>query len=105
MSTILAWTAFVLGALLSFFNFYLSFLRYPLHRLRGFPKESFRCASGIPLFGSILLGSALLGLHAQPGMLPVVIALAVIDTGGLVWIVGAMIYMLIHLLVYGTRDG
>ncbi len=105
VSIILAWTAFVLGASLSFLNFYLSFLRYPFHRLRGFPKESFRYASGIPLFGSIFLGLALLGLHSQPGVLPVAIALAVIDTGGVVWIAGAMVYILIHLLVYGKNDG
>ena len=105
MSNVIAWTAFALGALLCLFNFYLSFLRYPLHRLRGLPEESFRYASGIPLLGSVFVGSSLLGIHAQPGVLPVAIVLAVIDAGGVVWVAGAMIYILIHLLVYGKRDG
>ncbi|MCX7418524.1 MAG: hypothetical protein NT013_03170 [Planctomycetia bacterium] len=55
--------------------------------------------------GSVFVGSSLLGIHAQPGVLPVAIVLAVIDAGGVVWVAGAMIYILIHLLVYGKRDG
>jgi len=92
MITFLAWVAFVLGALVCLTNFYLSFLRYPFHRLRGLPKESYRWISGIPLLGSVFVGLALLDLHPLPGMLPAAIALIVIDTGGIHWFVGTMVY-------------
>jgi len=92
MSTNLSWTAFVVGAFLCITNFYLSFLSYPLHRLRGLPRESYRWNSGIPLFGSLLVGLSLLGLYPLPCMLPAAIALIVIDTGGIHWFVGVMIY-------------
>lgn len=55
MSNVIAWTAFALGALLCLFNFYLSFLRYPLHRLRGLPEKSFHYASGIQFWVRFLL--------------------------------------------------
>ena len=95
MST-LAWIAFVLGALLSLTNFYLSFLRYPLHRLRGLSKESYRWESGIPVFGSLFVGLSLFGLHSLPAMLPAAITIMVIDTGGIHWFIGIMIYQSLH---------
>jgi hypothetical protein len=100
MSTVLAWTAFVLGTFLCLTNFYLSVLRYLLHRLRGLPRESYRWVSGIPLFGSLLVALSLLGLYAPPGMLPAAIALIVIDTGGIHWLLGVMIYQ----SVYGKKQ-
>ena len=101
MTTVLAWIAFALGALLCLTNFYLPFLRYPLHRLRGLPKESYRWVSGFPLVGSLLVGLALFNLHALPGMLPAAIVLIAIDTGGVHWFFGTMIYQ----SVYGKRPG
>src|SRR5580658_3637120 len=49
MTATLALIAFVSGAILCVTNFYLSFLRYPLHRLRGLPRESYHWDSGIPV--------------------------------------------------------
>src|SRR5690242_11486886 len=94
-----AWNAFVLGALLCITNFYLSFLRYPLHRMRGLPRESYRWSSGIPLVGSLLVAVSLLGLHTLRGMLAAAILLIAVDTGGIHWFVGMMIYQ----LFYGKR--
>jgi hypothetical protein len=53
MGQIVAWTVafavFALGAFICLLNFYLSFVRYPLHRWRGLPKESYQWVSGFPL--------------------------------------------------------
>ena len=92
MSTVLSWTAFALGGLLCLTNFYLSFLRYPLHRLRGLSRESYRWVSGIPLFGSLLVGLSLLVLHSLPGIFPAACVLIAIDTGGIHWFVATMVY-------------
>ena len=96
MSTTLAWIAFVLGALLCLTNFYLSFLLYPVHRLRGFPRESYRWESGIPVFGSLFVGLSLFGLHSLSAMQPAALLLMVIDTGGIHWFVGIWIYWSLH---------
>jgi hypothetical protein len=90
--SIIAWLAFGFGAFLCVTNFYLSFLRYALHRLRGLSQESFRLVSGFPLVGSLLVAFSLLALRSLPFMLPVGIALIAIDTGGIHWFIGTMIY-------------
>lgn len=90
------WILFGLGALLCFANFYLSFLRYPLHRLRGLSKESYHWVSGFPLFGSLFVALSLFGLHDIAAMIPVAIVLMLIDTGGIHWFVGSMIYQFVH---------
>jgi hypothetical protein len=77
-------------------NFYLSFLRYPLHLLRGLPSEQYEWVSGIPLFGSLLVGSSLLGLHAMPYVLPAALAIILIDTGGVHWFLGGLLYEMLR---------
>jgi hypothetical protein len=101
MTTALAWIAFALGALLCLTNFYLSFLSYPLHRLRGLPKESYCWKSGFPLFGSFCVGLSLFGLHTIPRMLPTAIVLIVIDTGGIHW----FLVSIIRHSIYAKRHG
>ena len=95
MITILAWIAFTLGGLSCLLNFYLSFLRYPLHRLCGRPRESYRWVSGFPIVGSLLVGLSLLKLHALPGLLAPAVVLMVVDTGGLHWFAGSMLSQMI----------
>jgi hypothetical protein len=63
-----------------------------LHRLRGLPRESYQWVSGFPLLGSLLVALSMIGLHQIPGMIPVAIALILIDTGGIHWFVGSLIY-------------
>jgi len=101
MNMILAWSALLVGALFCLANFYWSFVRYPVHRLRGLPPESYRWGSGIPMFGSLLVGVSLFGLHSRPGIVVVAVALIAIDTGGLHWFVGSMIY---HSVLKKNRD-
>ena len=96
MGATIVWILFGLGSLLCATNFYLSFLRYPLHRLRGLPKESYHRVSGFPLFGSLFVALSLLGLHDIPAMIPVAIVLMLIDSGGIHWFIGSMIYRFVH---------
>ena len=92
MKTALGWSAFSLGALICLANFYFSFLRYPLHRLRGFQPESYRWVSGIPMLGTLLVGLSLVALHTSPIVLYVAVALMLVDTGGPLWFGIAMLY-------------
>lgn len=83
-------------------NFYLSFLRHPLHRRvnRGRP---FIASSGIPLIGSLLLwvgaylllsaGAARLGASA--------LILSAFDTGGIHWLLISLGYQ----WLVGRRTG
>lgn len=96
MGATLIWILFGLGALLSVTNLYLSFLRHPLHRLRGLPEESYYRVSGFPLFGSLFIALSLIGLRDIPAMIPVAIVLMLIDTGGIHWFIGSMIYQFVH---------
>lgn len=88
----LAWVAFGPGAVLCVVNFHLSFLRYPLHRMRGLPKESYRPVSGFPLIGSLLVALSLIELHGIAWMTPAAVALILIDTGGIHWFAASLIY-------------
>ena len=99
--SVMAWVAFGLGAVLCVTNFYLSFLRYPFHRLRGLSKESYHWVSGFPLVGSVLVALSLFRLHAFPFMLPLAFVLIAVDTGGIHWFAGTMIY---H-SVYAKKNG
>ena len=87
---------FGLGALVCLINFYTSFLRYSLHRLRGLPRDSFRWVSGFPVVGSLLVALSFIWLHRLPLMIPVCIALVLIDTGGIHWFCGVMMYQVFH---------
>jgi hypothetical protein len=92
MFDVLAWIALSLGATFCVHSFYLSFLRYPLHRLRGLSPESYRRESGIPVFGSVFVALSLFRLHSVAWVVPTAIALIVADTGGIHWFVGVIIY-------------
>jgi hypothetical protein len=94
--TFISWAAFVVGGFVCLLNFYLSWLSYPLHRLRGLSPESFRSHSGFPLIGSILVVVSLVGLHSQFTVVPIAIGLIAIDTGGIHWFLGAQVYHAWH---------
>jgi hypothetical protein len=90
--TFISWVALVVGGALCLLNFYLSWLRYPLHRLRRRSKESYHSTSGAPLVGSLLVALSMFGLRSVTAVVPVAIALIVIDTGGIHWLLGSQIY-------------
>ena len=83
---ILAFIIGGLGALVTALNFYLSFLRYPLHR-RIHKGQPFKFSSGIPLVGSLLLwvGSCMLLLAGASRAGAVALILSAFDTGGIHW--------------------
>ena len=88
----LAWLGyflFILGTCISLLNLYLSFLRYPLHKLLGWEYQR---VSGIPLFGSFFLVVAALLLRNSPQWLRASLGIALIDTGGLHWFLGIMLW-------------
>lgn len=90
--TCIKWAFFVLGAFFCVINFYLSFLRYPIYLWRGHQKESYRFISGIPVFGSLIVYLLLRHMNLPPAMQYVAIGLIAIDTGGIHWAIGNIIY-------------
>jgi hypothetical protein len=80
----------LLGAFIVAVNLHTSFFRKLLHD-RLHPGQPYHFASGIPLFGSIILGIA--WWLAPPGSFTSLIAPALIllDTGGPHWLIYAMI--------------
>jgi hypothetical protein len=92
MIGLLAWISFAMGALFCVSNFYLSFLRYPLHRLLGMPTDAYRWVSGVPIIGTLFVILALTALYPVQGVLPLAIILAVIDTGGIHWFIGTLLF-------------
>ena len=87
-----AWALFAIGGYLCLINFYLSFLRYPIYLWRGHPKESYRFISGIPVFGSLIVYLLLRHMDMPSAMHYVAMGLIAMDTGGLHWAIGNILY-------------
>lgn len=85
-----------LGGFLCCLNFYLSFLRYPVHRMMGGKKEDYRHASGIPAVGSLFVAISLFEFWHPSWLFALAIVLISIDTGGLHWFVGIMLFRVIE---------
>lgn len=91
----LGWAITIAGGCICLLNFYLSILRYPLHRARGRSQDSYRWVSGVPLLGSLALviGWAFWTRHQGSRSLDVAAwSIALLDTGGIHWFVAAMAY-------------
>ncbi len=79
---------FAVGAILCLVNIYTSWLRYPLHRIRGGAPETFRWASGVPVVASLLVMIAWTFWLRHRESLPLNVTawvLALLDTGGVHW--------------------
>ncbi len=91
-SNSLAWVGgvfIVLGVFVASLNFYLSFLRIPIHR-KLYPNEPDpKFISGIPIVGVIALFGVMLVNRSLPLILIVLISL-LLDTGGIQWFVIAI---------------
>ncbi len=87
----IAWILFALGAWLSSLNFYLSFIRYPIHRFCGHPRESYKFVSGIPLIGSLFVALSFACSYHPTWFNVLRIGLILIDTGGLHWFAFTML--------------
>ena len=92
MTNMLAWLALLGGGLVCALNFYLSFCRHVLHRLRGGSRGSYRWMSGLPLVGSLLVALSIVRFYDAPWILTVALVLIAIDTGGIHWFAGSLIY-------------
>jgi hypothetical protein len=86
----LAYFLFAIGAFVCCLNFYLSFLRALLSRLSG---GEYKHVSGFPLVGSLLLLIVVVALRESPWLFWTGITLALLDTGGLHWFVGVMLWV------------
>lgn len=82
MSKILAIILFSTGAIISCLNFYLSFLRPVVHRLRRGTFDGYRFESGVPLLGSLLLVIAAVLMRDSAIWLTTALVVAFLDTGG-----------------------
>lgn len=83
---------FSFGGLICLVNFYLSFLRGPLHQLFAKEKTEYSWVSGFPFLGTLLvLGSGFFLKEYQP-ILVLGVMLILVDTGGPHWFLGAMLY-------------
>lgn len=84
-----------LGTLLTCLNFYLSFLRFPVHRWRGGTETNYRWVSGFPVFGSLFLwiGAFPLSVTGHSVLAWTAIIISLFDTGGIHWFAGVMLYM------------
>jgi hypothetical protein len=87
--TVIAYSLFLVGGLCSLLNFYLSFLRYPLYK---FLRREYRWESGIPLFGSLFLATGVALLWSNAAVFWLGVVLVAIDTGGLPWFIGVMLW-------------
>ena len=77
-----------LGCVVTCLNFYLSFLRYPLHRLRGKSQRDYHWISGIPIFGTLALWIGSLFLLDFVAVVWFALIVSLLDTGGLHWFCG-----------------
>ena len=81
---------FAIGGLISCVNFYLSFLRYPVHRLLGGTKEDYHWVSGFPLFGTLTIIAGLPFLPWSMWLSLLTFVFLLIDTGGIPWFIIAV---------------
>src|SRR4051812_3506797 len=93
-----------LGALIVWINFYTSFVRYPLHRLRGGTRADFHWVSGFPLVGSLLLALAIL-FFGKSSVSWVAVGIGVLDTGGLLGVVLGIVTIAHMILFRRTQSG
>jgi predicted membrane channel-forming protein YqfA (hemolysin III family) len=89
---VIAFVLFGLGTLITFLNFYLSFVRYPLYRLRGGATDEYKWVSGAPLVGSLLLWVSAAVLRQYPGFAWAAIVISLFDTGGFHWFIASILW-------------
>ena len=90
--TMIALGLLILGGLICCLNFYLSFLRYPIHRIGGGKKHSYKWVSGFPLIGSLFVAISLFIYWQTTWIFVAAIILIAIDTGGIYWLLGTTFY-------------
>jgi len=79
------------GGFVCALNVYLSYIRYLLFRLAG-RRAEYRFISGVPIVGSLAVIVTLVCFQFPGWALIVGIVLAALDTGGLHWFAGSMVW-------------
>ncbi len=79
----------IFGGLVSLWNFYLSWLRYPFHRLGGGRRENFQWVSGAPIIGMLTVPGLVLAPPSLSLSIACVLLLAA-DTGNIFWFIYAV---------------
>ncbi len=87
------YTLFTVGCFFCLLNIYISFLRFPLHRLRGGTRDDFKWSSGAPIIGSLIVLLSIGFVASVPLLHGFGIFCMIFDTGGLHWFAGTMAYM------------
>jgi hypothetical protein len=98
MFKVAGWAILGVGAFVCALNFYLSFLRSPLDRALGRQAGS-RRPSGFPVLGSLIVALFLIrwrGFGLPTWAMAVCAALAMLDTGGLHWFLGTLMWGALH---------
>ncbi len=90
MREVLIYLFFAVGAWLSLLNFYISFIRMRLLTALG---RSPRRVSGFPLFGSVILVIGAVQFWDRRGLALTALAIAALDTGGIHWFLGTLLWM------------
>ena len=91
--TYVVYVLLAFGCFLSLTNFYLSFLRYPLFRLRGGAPEDYHWMSGYPLVGSLVVLICLPFVFSNAWLFWIGIICAALDTGGVHWFLIGFAYV------------
>jgi hypothetical protein len=94
MATAVGIILFCLGAIGTLANFWLSFLDYPLYRLRGGSPADYHRMSGLPFLASGFLWISMPLLSRQPAFMWGALLLSLFDTAGIHWMVGDELYRL-----------
>lgn len=89
----IAYALLAYGCAVSLNNFYLSFLQFPLYRLRGGNPDHFKSQSLVVLVGSLLIVAFLFSVAGSPWLFWAGVTCAVFDTGGPHWFA---LYMLLR---------
>jgi len=73
-------------------NFYLVFIRFQIHQLKGGSKDDYQWVSGWPIIGSALVAVSLFEFWGQSWIGYLALILILIDLGGLHWFIGSMVF-------------
>ena len=90
--TIVSLGLLILGGFICCLNFYLSFLRYPIHKMVGGKKDNYKGVSGFPLIGSLFVAISLFRYSHITWIFVTAMILIAIDTGGIHWFLGTYLY-------------
>lgn len=82
---------FLSGGFICTLNFYLCCIRYPLFRISR-ERTDYRHISGLPILGSVLVVSSLMIFQTPQWAIVAGVILAGLDTGGIQWFIGVMVW-------------